>query len=339
MAHGNTAQSHLLKVFASLALACTFLVWPAAQTRAGAPPKRPAKAHPAPRLKCGDYLGFQVLLDRKGFSPGEIDGKPGVNFSHALVAFQEARHMPSTARPDCSTWHALGGETSDSAVVAYTITEDDVNGPFTESIPPDLDKQALLPALGYKSAIEELSERFHAAPALLQQLNPRMKIEAGASIKVPAVEPFDPSITHPPSAGAGGVSLEVSKKESSVRALGADGTVLLFAPVTTGSAHDPLPQGNWKVTGVDWMPLFNYNPALFWDAKSSQTKATLKGGPNNPVGVAWIGLTLEHYGLHGTPEPGHIGHAESHGCVRLTNWDAMKLASLVRPGSRVVFRE
>ena len=117
----------------------------------------------------------------------------------------------------------------------------------------------------------------------------------------------------------------------------ADGTVVLFAPVTTGSEHDPLPPGDFKVTGVSWRPEFHYNPDLFWDAKASDTKATIKAGPNNPVGVVWIALSLEHYGLHGTPEPGNIGHTESHGCVRLTNWDAARLASLVKPGTPVHF--
>ena len=123
-----------------------------------------------------------------------------------------------------------------------------------------------------------------------------------------------------------------------MRALREDGTVLLFAPVTTGSEHDPLPQGTWSVTEVRWLPVFHYNPALFWDAKADQAKATLKPGPNNPVGVTWIGLTLDHYGLHGTPDPGRVGHAESHGCVRLTNWDAARVAALVTKGTPVIFQ-
>ena len=113
---------------------------------------------------------------------------------------------------------------------------------------------------------------------------------------------------------------------------------MFFAPVTTGSEHDPLPPGDWKVTGVDWHPVFHYNPDLFWDAKSTDEKATIKAGPNNPVGVVWIALNLEHYGLHGTPEPGNIGHTESHGCVRLTNWDAARVAALVKPGTPVMFK-
>jgi lipoprotein-anchoring transpeptidase ErfK/SrfK len=119
----------------------------------------------------------------------------------------------------------------------------------------------------------------------------------------------------------------------------ANGRTLFYAPVTTGSVHDPLPIGEWKVTGIQMNPSFRYNPALFWDADPSHTEAVIPPGPNNPVGVVWIDLTKEHYGLHGTPEPAAIGRSESHGCVRLTNWDAMKVAGLVKPGTPVIFRE
>jgi lipoprotein-anchoring transpeptidase ErfK/SrfK len=108
--------------------------------------------------------------------------------------------------------------------------------------------------------------------------------------------------------------------------------------VTTGSEHDPLPPGDWKVTAVSWHPAFHYNPDLFWDAKAGDERATLKPGPNNPVGIVWIDVNIEHYGIHGTPEPANVGHTESHGCVRLTNWDAARLAALVHPGTPVLFR-
>ncbi|HWT45126.1 MAG TPA: L,D-transpeptidase, partial [Vicinamibacterales bacterium] len=112
-----------------------------------------------------------------------------------------------------------------------------------------------------------------------------------------------------------------------------------FAPVTTGSEHDPLPIGNWKVTGVQHDPEFHYNPELFWDADPNNSKATIKPGPNNPVGVVWIDIDRPHYGLHGTPEPALVGKTTSHGCVRLTNWDALIVASFARTGTRVVFAE
>ena len=119
----------------------------------------------------------------------------------------------------------------------------------------------------------------------------------------------------------------------------ATGRVVFHAPVTTGSERDPLPIGNWKVTTVQVMPKFHYNPDLFWDANPTHSKATIPSGPNNPVGVAWIDLSKEHYGIHGTPEPSRIGHVQSHGCVRLTNWDAARVMTWAQPGTPVVFRE
>jgi len=311
----------------------------ASQVRKRTPQKRaPAKKPEPPPLACGDYIGFQVLLDRQGFSPGAIDGKPGDNFSHALAALQAARGLPVTGQPDCDTWHSLGGDHGDPTIATYTISEDDVKGPFEKDIPHDIRQQATLPALAYRSVVEELGERFHASPALLREMNQGIPFEAGRQIRVPAVQPFDPDAKPMPASAGDDVSIQVTRNDSAVRALKPDGTVIFFAPVTTGSEHDPLPTGDFKVTGVDWHPKFHYNPELFWDAKPGDTKTTIKPGPNNPVGVVWIALTLEHYGLHGTPEPEYIGHTQSHGCVRMTNWDAARVAALVKPGTPVLFR-
>jgi lipoprotein-anchoring transpeptidase ErfK/SrfK len=131
----------------------------------------------------------------------------------------------------------------------------------------------------------------------------------------------------------------VRKGSSDLTVTDGPGKVLMYAPVTTGSGRDPLPIGEWKVTGVQKDPKFNYNPDLFWDADPKHSKATIPAGPNNPVGVVWVDISRPHYGLHGTPEPATVGKTSSHGCVRLTNWDALKLAALVRPGVKVVFAE
>ncbi|MGE5813093.1 MAG: L,D-transpeptidase, partial [Acidobacteriota bacterium] len=140
-----------------------------------------------------------------------------------------------------------------------------------------------------------------------------------------------------PVADASRLTIRVTRSSSSLRAEAADGRVVFYAPVTTGSEHDPLPIGQWKVTAVLWTPEFHYNPDLFWDADPAHAKAILPAGPNSPVGVVWIDLDKEHYGLHGTPEPSLVGKAASHGCVRLTNWDAARLAEMVHPGTAVVF--
>jgi len=304
------------------------------------PPRKKAavkKPPEPPPLPCGDYVAFQVLLDRQGFSSGEIDGRPGTNFSRALAALQNARRIPASGQPDCDTWHALGGDHAEPPVTAYTITDDDVKGPFTAEIPRELVKQASLEALAYRSPLEMIAERFHASPALVKQLNEGVSIAAGQQIRVPAVTPF---LDVKPSADplADEATIQVTRSESALRATRADGSIVFFAPVTTGSEHDPLPIGDWKVTSLQWHPVFHYNPDLFWDAKPRDSRADIKPGPNNPVGVVWISLTKEHYGLHGTPEPGNIGHTESHGCVRLTNWDAARLAAIVKAGTPVLFR-
>jgi len=305
--------------------------------RRPAPARRAAAPKPA-TLPCGDYLGFQVLLDRKGFSPGQIDGRSGPNFSHAIAALQTANKLTPSGQPDCDTWKALGGDSTQSAITTYTVTTDDVNGPFEERIPRSLVEQAKLPSLGYQSATEEIAERFHVSPALLSKLNDGAPVAAGKEIRVPAVTPFNPDTKPTPDPSKGDITVYVVGDSSSLQVKNADGTIVFFAPVTTGSEHDPLPTGDYKVTGVSWHPPFHYNPDLFWDAKATDQKALINPGPNNPVGVVWISLSLEHYGLHGTPEPGNIGHTESHGCVRMTNWDAARVASLVKPGTPVLFR-
>lgn len=291
-----------------------------------------------PALPCGDYVAFQVLLDRQGFSPGEIDGRPGDNFTHTIAAFQQTKQLPATAQADCDTWHALGGDHADPVLTTYTVSAADLKGPFEKQIPSDMLAQAKLPALDYRSPLEMIAERFHVSPALLEQLNHHAPLAEGDTIEVPAVQTFDPNAKPVPGDEAGDVTIQVSREESALRAVRPDGSLAFFAPVTTGSIHDPLPPGDWTVVGVDWHPAFHYNPKLFWDAKPQDTRATIKPGPNNPVGVVWISLNLEHYGLHGTPEPGRIGHTESHGCVRLTNWDAVRVASLVKKGTAVVFK-
>ena len=297
---------------------------------------RARREKPAGQLQCGDSLAFQVLLDRRGFSPGEIDGRPGPNLRRALTAFQQSAGIVTSGQADCATWAALDGEGAE-ITTAYDIAAEDAQGPFAGQIPSELVEQAKLPSLAYRSLLERLAERFHASPALLTRLNRGARLEPGTRITVPSVTPFEAGVKPSSAEAPPTASVEVSR-EGTLKVLRGDGTLAFFAPITSGSEYDPLPNGAWKITGVRWMPPFNYNPALFWDARPSDTKAKIAPGPNNPVGVVWIDIDLDHYGLHGTPEPGHVGHAESHGCVRLTNWDAARVASLVRPGTPIVFK-
>ncbi len=311
------------------------------QMPAPPPPAQPAMpAMPAgPAANPRSPGDLQVMLDRVAYSPGVIDGKGGTNTRRALAAFQTVNGLPATGTVDAPTWQkliALAG--TNVAVVPYEITPADAAGPFLP-IPEKMDDKAKLPALNYSSLLELLSERFHSTPELLQRLNPRAQFQAaGERILVPNARPVHiPEKTEkvvPPE----GTEVFVSKNQSTLRVMQGE-KLLYFAPVTSGSEHDPLPIGDWKVTGISRNPTFNYNPNLFWDAKPGDEKAKIPPGPNNPVGLVWIDLSKEHYGIHGTPEPKTIGKTTSHGCVRLTNWDAVTVSTLVKAGTPVHFTE
>jgi lipoprotein-anchoring transpeptidase ErfK/SrfK len=284
-------------------------------------------------------LTVQVALDRAGFSPGIIDGRAGTKTQAALKLFQEGRGLPATGAADEATTQALGTE---PPLTAYTLTAEDLAGPFVASIPDDMMEKRTLEVLAYTSPAEMLAERFHTTPAVLAALNPKAVWEAGAVFQVPNVEPMgvpakpETRKVNPPAADQV-ADIRVSKAGGTLTVRGVDGRVLFSAPVTSGSERDPLPLGTWKVTAVYLRPVFNYSPELFWDADPSHAKARLAPGPNNPVGLVWIDLDKEHYGLHGTPEPALVGVVQSHGCVRLTNWDALRVAALVKTGTPVVF--
>jgi len=282
-----------------------------------------------PNSRGDAVLRAQVLLDRAKFYCGAINAVYGDNLRKAISAYQNARGLPVNGTVDPGTWAALN---TDGAPILspYTIAAKDVAGPFTQ-IPHDMMKKASLKALNYESPLEELAEEFHASPNLLRMLNPGKSFDkAGEQILVTNV------VTPPPRKAA---RVVVDGAERSVTAFDAEGKILAYYPASVGSEHDPLPVGTWKILGKRYSPKFYYNPDLFWNASEKDSKATIAPGPRNPVGVVWIALSKEHYGIHGTPVPSMIGRTESHGCIRLTNWNAVELAAMVEPGVPAILEE
>lgn len=329
-------------------------------TAAGTAPDAPGDAYaftvvPEPTgaaQRAESILQAQVALDRAGFSPGVLDGKEGMSFETALRGFQQSRDLPVTGKYDEATAKALLGGNPPPATWLVRIPEGFARGPFA-NVPKDLNEQAKLPTLSYRNLLEKLAERFHTRPEVLVALNaPNTKIGPGATVRVPAVGNQPVATIEGDDRGWGETlaslavakdqveadHIVVDKSDGVLRVMNADDKLIAQFPATMGSEHDPLPLGTWEIKGVSRNPDFHYNPDLFWDASSKDEKAVLKPGPNGPVGVVWIDLSKPHYGIHGTPEPQTVGRTESHGCIRLTNWDAARLAQMVKSGVKAVFR-
>jgi lipoprotein-anchoring transpeptidase ErfK/SrfK len=272
----------------------------------------------------------QILLDRLGFSPGEIDGRAGENGRKAIAAFAAARGLNSDGKLNAQLWSELTATSSEPVLTEYRILEKDVQGPFLKRLPEKMEEMKDLDWLGYTSPVEALAEKFHMSEALLRALNPGKSLNrAGESIVIADVGSSPPrrQVTR----------IEIDKRQRVLRAFDKGGNLVAVFPASIGSAEKPAPSGTYKVTGVSENPTYRYNPEYHFEGVAAKQPFTIKPGPNNPVGVVWIALSAQGYGIHGTPEPSKVSKTTSHGCIRLTNWDAKALATMVEKGASVIF--
>jgi peptidoglycan hydrolase-like protein with peptidoglycan-binding domain len=275
---------------------------------------------------------LQVLLDRAHASPGEIDGNLGENTRKAIAAFREMKALEPNEHVDEQLWRLLSENDSEAALVTYKITDKDTAGPFSKKIPEDFRKKAAMERLGYTSPEELLAEKFHMSQELLRKLNPGASFdEAEQEIVVANVEreALPRKISR----------IEVDADKQRVKAYDKDNNIVAVYPATVGSEDRPTPKGEFKVTDIAENPVYHYDPALHLRGVHVEEKLNIPPGPNNPVGAVWINLSAEGYGIHGTPDPDKISKAASHGCIRLTNWDALELARHVSKGTPVVIGE
>ncbi|MDX8445797.1 L,D-transpeptidase family protein [Mesorhizobium captivum] len=301
------------------------------ETQAALPPDTDGKATVDPSLSLGvrqDVAELQVLLDRGGASPGVIDGRFGSNVDKALAAYNQitGSNLKST---DAVGIKAALAQSGGDAFASYTITPEDAAGPYVASIPEDYSQKAKLDRMGYTSVTEALAERFHMDENYLKSINKGLDFNRPGTIV--KVANFGMLVSTP----VARIVADKDKKE--VFAYEAGGKLVAAYPATIGSADTPSPTGIHTVSRIALEPNYTYNPSINFKQGQNDKILTIPPGPNGPVGSVWIALDKPTYGIHGTPDPSKIGKTESHGCVRLTNWDARELAKLVSPGVTVEF--
>lgn len=275
-------------------------------------------------------LKLQVLLDRAGYSPGVIDGIMGDNVQKAIGAFEAGAGLPADGILDAETWRVLSSD--DQPVLGiYTITPEDLAGPFVPDLPSDYAELAKLERTGYRSPKEMLAERFHMDEDLLAGLNPGVDFTiAGTEILVAAVG----SVLSGPAVA----TIIADKTRAQLFALDASGRIVAAYPATIGSDELPSPSGTHSVRVIARDAAYYYRPDVNFQQGDNTEELTIPPGPNNPIGTTWIDLSEPTYGIHGTPEPALIDKTYSHGCIRLTNWDVEELAGLIDKGVTVEFR-
>lgn len=275
-------------------------------------------------------LRAQTLLLRAHFSTGEIDDKEGMNVAKAVRAFQKHRGLKETGELDEATWAELDKD-SGPILISYTLSQADIDGPYLPT-PESAEEKAKMARIVYENIDEMLGEKFNLKPELLKELNPNADFaKVGTEIVVPWVRPAQEM---PQKAER----IVVSKSEAALQLLDADGKVFAQFPASTGSSKFPLPIGEWKITSLVHDPDYRYNPDILVNQPKDAKPAILPPGPNSPVGIVWMGINKEHYGIHGTAEPGHISRSQSSGCVRLTNWAAQAVTTAVEIGTPVTFK-
>lgn len=284
-----------------------------------------ARAAHAPLL-----VKVETLLDRAHFSPGAIDGRAGANLHNALSAYAQAHGLASGGTLTPQLFAALTAADTGPITQTYTITTDDEKGPFIGKVPDKFPALARLKHLGFHDPIQELAERFHMSEALLRMLN-RGADFRNAGTQLVVVRPGNGDL------GDAVARVDVDKSDNQVTALDSAGTVIAAFPATVGSTERPAPSGRWAVKFVTFNPDYTYDPKRLTFGDKSKGVLTIAAGPNNPVGTTWIELTKPTYGIHGSPDPTLVGKTASHGCVRLTNWDAAALGHAVHKSTPVLF--
>jgi lipoprotein-anchoring transpeptidase ErfK/SrfK len=292
------------------------------------PGPRFPSATPIGKKSSAEVTALQVFLDREGFSPGVIDGKKGSNVTKAIEAWQVATGEtldPNDTEAIVERLRMNGG----LPFITYEITPADAAGPYVASIPEDYAHKAALPALSFTSTTEMLAERFHMDEAYLKEMNP------GVDFSIPGTIVKVINVGEPKKGKVAKILADRGRKQ--VLAYDEAGTLIAAYPASIGSADTPSPSGTVTVERIALNPNYTYNPKINFQQGANDKVLTLQPGPNGPVGTVWIALSKPTYGIHGTPEPSKIGKTQSHGCIRLTNWDATELAKMTSKGVTVEF--